>query len=91
MKIITTKSKVYKAKSGDTIKEIRFMILGFHFWTEKHFIEPSDESVATIEYRAMMSLKAERQVSFSEMSANLPDLSNEEFDKFQQSVYPTRF
>ena len=31
---------------------------------------------------------AERQVSFSEMSANLPDLSNEKFNSFQKRNLP---
>lgn len=44
-----------------------------------------------IEEMAMCQIFAERQVSLSEMSANLPELSNANFDKFQQEIYQTRF
>ncbi len=44
-----------------------------------------------IEEFALCQIFAERQVSFSEMSANLPELSNVQFDQFQQEIYPTRF
>lgn len=44
-----------------------------------------------IEEIALCQIIAERQVSLSEMSANLPELSNVQFDKFQNEIYPTRF
>ncbi len=43
-----------------------------------------------IEEMALCQIIAERQVSFSEMSANMPQLSNAQFDRFQSEIYPTR-
>ena len=44
-----------------------------------------------IEEMALCQIIAERQVSLSEMSANLPELSNVQFDKFKNEIYQTRF
>lgn len=103
MKIITTKTVKKHSPEWGWIDQVQFYtpeinllifkIRPFHFWSENHNAQKITESVESLEYRAMMSIKADnyRQVSFSEMSANLPDLSTAEFDKFQQSIYPTRF
>lgn len=87
MKMITTKeSKKWSPEFG-WLKVIEFKIFGFKFWTEHHGIEVSDNA----EEIAISQIMAERQVSFSEMSANLPELSNEKFNSFQKEIYPTRF
>lgn len=44
-----------------------------------------------IEELALCQIIAERQVLHSEMTTNLPELSNANFDKFQQEIYQTRF
>ncbi len=103
MKILTTKTvKKFSPEYGwidqvqfytPEINLLIFKIRPFHFWSENHKSAPIEDDVPMLEYRAMRSLKSDnyRQVSFSEMSANLPELSNEEFNKFQKSIYPTIF
>lgn len=87
MKLFTTKeSKKFSPEYG-WLRVIKFYFLGFHYLTEHHEIEISEN----LEEKAMMSLKYDRQVSYSEMSANLPELSNENFNKFQSEIYQTRF
>lgn len=92
MKIITTKTVKKFSPEYGWIDQVQFRLFGWHFWSENHKAAPVEDDVPMLEYRAMRSLKSDkyRQVSFSEMSANLPELSNEEFEKFQKSIYPTR-
>ena len=89
MKILTTKTVKKFSPEYGWIDQVQFRLFGFHFWTENYKSAPIEDDVPTLEYRAMRSLKSDnyRQVlSFSEMSANLPELSNEEFDKFQKQL-----
>lgn len=87
MKLFTKEeSKKFSPEYG-WLRVIQFYCLGFQYWTEHHKIEIPDN----IEETALFQIIAERQVSYSEMSANLPELSNENFNKFQSEIYQTRF
>jgi len=95
MKILTTKTVKKFSPEWGWIDQVQFRLFGFHFWTENHKSEPIQDDVKTLEFRAMQSLKSDnyRQVSFSEMSANLPDLNQSQFENFQNEVaqFQTRF
>jgi len=71
----------------DQRKAYLFGIRGLCFLTQNNPVTIPDN----IEEMALCQIIAERQVSFSEMSANLPYLSNKQFDQFQQEIHPTRF
>ena len=66
----------------DQRKAYLFGIRGLCFLTQNNIVTIPDN----IEEMALCQIIAERQVSFSEMSANLPELSNKQFDKFQQQL-----
>lgn len=68
-------------------KRYLFGIRGLCFSTENQKIHIADD----IEQTVFCQIYAERLVSYSEMTANLPELSNKEFDQFQNEIYPTRF
>ena len=55
---------------------------GLWFMTVNNPIELERFDVLELEKRAMAEILAERQ---------LPHLRNEDFDKFQNEIYPTRF
>jgi len=77
----TTKTKKFMPEYG-WIEQVRFYLFGFHVWTENHPLEIPED----VEPMAIYQLKRERQVSYSEMSANMPELTNAEFDKFQKQL-----
>ena len=82
MKIFTQKSANKFSPEFGPIKQIKYFIFGFHYWTVYNPIEIPDN----LEETALCQIIAERQVSYSEMTANLPDLSNSQFDKFQNEM-----
>ena len=85
----TTTKRIRLKEYGfvDQTKFYLFGIRGLCFLTQNNPVTIPDN----IEEIALCQIIAERQVSFSEMSANLPELSNEKFNSFQKEIYPTRF
>ena len=71
----------------DQRKAYLFGKRGLCFLTQNNPVTIPDN----IEELALCQIIAERQVSFSEMTANLPELSNEKFNSFQKEICPTRF
>ena len=82
MKIFTQKSAKKFSPEFGPIKQIKYFIFGFHYWTVYNPIEIPDN----LEETALCQIIAERQVSYSEMTANLPELSNLHFDNFQNHM-----
>lgn len=79
-----------KLKEYGMVDQFKFYLFGRRglcIWTENHKVQTAED----IEQTALCQIYAERQVSYSEMTANLPELSNKEFDQFQNEIYPTRF
>ena len=66
----------------DQRKAYLFGIRGLCFMVENNPVEVERFDVLELEKRAMAEILAERQ---------LPHLRNEDFDKFQNEIYPTRF
>lgn len=66
----------------DQKKAYLFGRRGLCFLTQNNRVTIPDN----IEELSLCQIIAERQVSFSEMSANLPYLSNKQFDQFQQEI-----
>ena len=91
-KLPTVTKHIYTAEFGWVESVISSMyILGIKFsWKENHPM-PIDKQEESLEHKLKSNDEAVRHVSYSEMAANMPMLSNEAFDKFQQSIYPTRF
>lgn len=71
----------------DQRKAYLFGIRVLCFLTQNNTVTIPDN----IEEMAMCQIFAERQVAYSEITANLPELSNANFDNFQKEIYPTRF
>ena len=71
----------------DQRKAYLFGKRGLCFFTQNNPVTIPDN----IEEIALCQIIAERQVLHSEMTANLPELSNANFDQFQQEIYQTRF
>lgn len=84
-----TIQKVYLKEYGwvNQTKRYLFGKRGLCFLTENHPVQIPDN----VEETALCQIIAGRQVSHSEMTANLPEICNAQFDKFQNEIYPTRF
>lgn len=84
-----TVQKVFLKEYGwvEQTKHYLFGKRGLCFLTENHPAYIPDN----VEETAICQIIAERQVSYSEMTANLPDLCNAQFERFQNEIYPTRF
>lgn len=66
----------------DQTKFYLFGKRGLCFMTENNPVEIERDNTVELERQAMAEILAERP---------LPHLRNEDFDKFQQEIYPTRF
>ena len=66
----------------DQRKAYLFGKRGLCFLTQNNPVTIPDN----IEEMALCQIIAERQVSHSEMTANLPEICNAQFDKFQQQL-----
>ena len=80
----TTTQRIKMVEYGfiDQTKFYLFGKRGLCFLTQNNPVEVERFDVLELEKRAMAEILAERQ---------LPHLRNEDFDKFQNEIYPTRF
>ena len=86
-KTTTQRIKLVEYGFVDQTKFYLFGKRGLCFLTQNNPVTIPDN----IEEMTLCQIIAERQVSHSEMTANLPEICNAQFDKFQNEIYPTRF